>query len=111
MGIGRTNEFSSQWKGGKNVNYWFQWASISGEWRRDYSDWKRLCRLCHEKFDAHLHVRGEMQGQAKLNTQKVKQARLLRSEFKWNCQQIANLWDVSAETIRPAIKKITWKHI
>ena len=27
------------------------WANLSGEYRRDRDDWKRLCRKCHYKFD------------------------------------------------------------
>ena len=27
------------------------WANVSGKYRRDRSDWKRLCRKCHYKLD------------------------------------------------------------
>ena len=29
----------------------YDWANISGEYRRDVADWKRLCRSCHAKMD------------------------------------------------------------
>ncbi len=29
----------------------FEWANISGKYRRDISDWKRLCTKCHIAFD------------------------------------------------------------
>lgn len=29
----------------------YDWANISGEYKRDLSDWKRLCRPCHMKMD------------------------------------------------------------
>ena len=29
----------------------FDWANKSGEYRRDLSDWLRLCRSCHAKYD------------------------------------------------------------
>ena len=29
----------------------FDWANISGEYRRDLSDWARLCRSCHHLID------------------------------------------------------------
>lgn len=32
-------------------NKWFEWANISGEYRRDLDDFKSLCRPCHAKFD------------------------------------------------------------
>lgn len=30
---------------------YFQWANISGKYKRELSDWKRLCIPCHGKFD------------------------------------------------------------
>lgn len=29
----------------------FEWANIGGEYKRDLSDWKRLCTSCHRFFD------------------------------------------------------------
>jgi len=29
----------------------FEWANISGEYKRNLSDWKRLCSKCHRNFD------------------------------------------------------------
>ncbi len=29
----------------------YNWANISGKYKRDLKDWKRLCRKCHHKFD------------------------------------------------------------
>ncbi len=29
----------------------YDWANISGEYRRDLDDFMRLCRSCHRKFD------------------------------------------------------------
>ena len=29
----------------------FEWANISGEYKRDTNDWKRLSIECHHKFD------------------------------------------------------------
>lgn len=29
----------------------YNWANISGEYKRDLKDWKRLCRKCHHRFD------------------------------------------------------------
>lgn len=35
----------------KKGNGWYDWANISGKYKRDISDWVRLCRSCHVKFD------------------------------------------------------------
>lgn len=32
---------------GKYIN----WANISGKYKRELDDWKRLCKKCHHKFD------------------------------------------------------------
>lgn len=29
----------------------FDWANISGKYKRNLKDWKRLCRSCHLKLD------------------------------------------------------------
>lgn len=29
----------------------YHWANISGEYKRERSDWKMLCVKCHKKFD------------------------------------------------------------
>lgn len=29
----------------------FEWANISGQYKRERSDWKMLCKPCHAKFD------------------------------------------------------------
>lgn len=29
----------------------FEWSNISGEYKRDISDWQRLCTRCHANYD------------------------------------------------------------
>jgi len=29
----------------------FEWANLSGKYKRDRSDWKMLCTICHSKLD------------------------------------------------------------
>lgn len=36
----------------------FQWANISGEYHREMSDWKELCKSCHAKYD-HIRLYGD----------------------------------------------------
>lgn len=38
--------------GCRNGNY--HWANISGKYKRDPKDWKRLCVPCHNKFDGRI---------------------------------------------------------
>lgn len=32
----------------------YEWANVSGEYRQDLDDFKRLCRACHIKYDKNL---------------------------------------------------------
>ncbi|QGH72440.1 MAG: hypothetical protein [Siphoviridae sp. ctpQM7] len=34
----------------------YDWANINGKYKRDISDWIRLCRSCHIKMDQHQRV-------------------------------------------------------
>ena len=31
----------------------YEWANLSGEYKTERSDWKRLCVSCHRLFDGH----------------------------------------------------------
>lgn len=35
----------------------YDWANISGKYKRDLNDWIRLCRKCHFNFDKDKHPR------------------------------------------------------
>jgi hypothetical protein len=37
----------------------YDWANISGEYKRDVSDWIRLCRGCHIRLDRSRIVKGK----------------------------------------------------
>lgn len=30
---------------------YFEWANVSGKYKRDVQDWKRLCVKCHKAYD------------------------------------------------------------
>jgi hypothetical protein len=32
-------------------NYRYEWANISGEYKRERSDWMELCQSCHRLYD------------------------------------------------------------
>ncbi len=35
---------------------YFQWANISGEYKRDISDWMQLCVMCHIHYDMEKYL-------------------------------------------------------
>ena len=55
----------------------FEWANISGEYRRDINDFKQLCVSCHRKMDMTESQRQKtsqrMLGKTPANTRKVTQ--------------------------------------
>lgn len=36
------------------------WSNVSGKYRRDLSDWQRLCAKCHKAYDSRLKERVEV---------------------------------------------------
>src|SRR3990167_4614842 len=62
---------------GTTKSYRFEWANISGKYKRDIKDFKRLCVKCHRNFDAHLFVRGENKINAKFTNKEVLEIRKL----------------------------------
>jgi hypothetical protein len=40
----------------------YEWANISGEYKRDISDYKRMCTSCHRKHDKTWLIRKRMNG-------------------------------------------------
>lgn len=34
------------------------WANLSGQYKRDRSDWKRMCAKCHYDYDKEHNLRG-----------------------------------------------------
>jgi hypothetical protein len=53
----------------------FEWANISREYKRDRSDWKRLCPSCHRKMDftdaQRLHMSEISKGRIALNKKAI----------------------------------------
>lgn len=38
-------------KCGTEEKKWYDWANVSDEYKRERSDWMRLCRPCHRRYD------------------------------------------------------------
>lgn len=49
--VSKTLGRPSQCEHCKNVSGKFEWANKSGSYLKDVSDWLRLCRSCHRKYD------------------------------------------------------------
>ncbi len=40
----------------ENMKRYFQWANISGEYKRETEDWIQLCLKCHKEYDVARRV-------------------------------------------------------
>lgn len=89
----------------------YDWANISGEYRRDLSDYKRLCRSCHKKFDDHSLTKGSRNGMAKLTEGYVRSIRSLYATGEYTYKDLAMQFNVCMDSIRWIIKRKTWKHV
>lgn len=89
----------------------YHWANISGKYKRDLKDWKRLCFYCHRKFDIDMFPRGEECYVAKLTEKQVIKIRRLFVPYKFTMQMLADKFKVSKSTIVDAIKRRTWRHV
>jgi hypothetical protein len=50
----------------------YEWSNISGEYKRDLTDWQRLCVRCHRKYDGHDKKSVETRRKNKLKKDKEK---------------------------------------
>lgn len=91
------------------------WANISGKFKEERSDWRRLCVPCHRKFDYSRgagHTRGETHLWAKLTETQVREIRSIFIPNKWGeYAKLARWFEVAPATIHLIIKRKNWKHI
>ena len=86
----------------------YHWANISGEYKRDLSDWKRLCVPCHKIFDK---VFGENVHNAKLTGNNVIKIRKLYSLGLYSMKKLGKIFNISDGCICKIIHRKAWKHI
>jgi len=89
----------------------YEWANISGKYKRSVDDWKRLCVKCHRRFDKHLTPKGIDRAHTKLNEKKVKKIRFMYKSGKYSQDKLAEIFQVTQNTIWQTIRRIRWKHI
>lgn len=83
--------------------------SNKGIYNRDLKNWEWLCRKCHINKDGRNH-KGEKNGRAKLNSQKVLEIRE-KYNTKDDYTKIGKKYKVSYWTISQIINRKLWKHI
>lgn len=89
----------------------YEWANISGEYRRDIKDFKRLCTKCHHAFDYKAYPIGEKHYCSKLTEKEVLEIRKLYVPYKYSTYRLAKKFNIGRSSIRRIIKRKTWKHI
>jgi len=96
--------------GREDNNTKYNWANISRKYKRDLSDWKRLCRKCHMQFDR-LSFTGSKNGRAILNEKKVLKIRKLYKTNKYSHNDLAKIFNISKRVIFSILHNEIWKHI
>lgn len=98
--------------GVKRKNY-FQWANISGKYKRDLLDYRQMCTACHLKFDSKQRnmniARGEDKYNAVLNNKIVLEIKAL--SLRYRAVDIAKKLGINRRTCADVINNKTWKHI
>lgn len=95
---------------GTEVSKKFEWANLSGKYKRDRSDWKRLCIKCHRKLDVATRARGEKMGLAKLTERQV---RVIKWCLKLGMahRKIAKYFPVHFTSIGQINRGIAWRYV
>jgi hypothetical protein len=75
----------------KGKSYFFQWANISGNYKRDLTDWKQLCSVCHRKYDGITKLSKEEAKSIKARYRNGEKQRLLATEYNVDPATISNI--------------------
>lgn len=87
----------------------YEWANISGQYRRDISDWTRLCKRCHNKFDS-IALKVGIKN-SKFSEKEVLVIRNLLRQGLSTRKEMANRYHVTTTTIDNLVNGKTWAHI
>lgn len=88
---------------------YFHWANISGQYRRERSDWKRLCAKCHRQMDLGQLSRGDNHYASKLKSPQVME---IKRRLPFETQKsLAVEYGVNPYTIWAIASGKTWKHL
>ncbi len=88
----------------------YEWANISGEYKVDMNDFKRLCKKCHIHFD-NVIFKGEDNGMAKLTKKIIIQIRKIYAKNKYSYLELSKMFNINRCTIRDIIVRKTWAHV
>jgi hypothetical protein len=95
----------------EGMKRYYDWANISKKFKRERSDWKRLCKKCHAENEPERIMRGEDQGASILKEKDIKKIRKMYKKGITSIRTIAPLFNVDESTIARVIQRKTWKHI
>lgn len=62
----------------------YEWANISGEYRLERSDWKRLCVTCHRRLDSLSYVGKRFAGKKHTTKSRAKTQQSMRQYWLEN---------------------------
>ena len=88
----------------------FEWANISGKYKKNIKDFKRLCTKCHRKFDD-TSPKGEKHHWSKLTKKDILKIRKYYIPYIFGFKKLAKKFGVSPTCIVAILKRKNWKHI
>ena len=88
---------------------YYEWANISGKYKRDTNDFKRLCKKCHSSFDIKSRPRGVDVAKSKLTEKQVLHIR--KTYKRRESKKLMEMFNVCRSTIICIVNRKTWRHI
>jgi len=85
----------------------YEWANLSGNYA-DVNDYKRMCTICHRKYDDHSKgYRGKMNIMAKLTDEQVRDIRRKEHPQKYYVDK----YKMSVSQISDITRGLAWRHV
>jgi hypothetical protein len=88
----------------------YDWAAIEGRYTKDRKDWRRLCRSCHQKFDAHLFIGKRFSGKQHREDSKRRTSETLKAYWAAHPEQLREIHRKSVES-RLRNKALRGQHV
>lgn len=94
----------------------FEWANISGQYKRIGSDWQMLCASCHRKYDdignrAWTTRLKNGNTHAKLTDSEVRVIKRMNKDQGIGSRRLAKQFRVTPGTIKNVLRGRTWRHV
>ena len=88
----------------------YEWANVSGEYKRETSDYIRLCAKCHRRFDNNPICPENTFG-AKITKEQVVKIREIYEAKIMLKKDLAKMFHLGPRAIYSIVHRQSWKHV